>query len=297
MWCLVDWIAFSSCVPSPFISCYAVSLKGPVLSLHSVCLCWSPQQSFSFSWLLSALCYGLVNTHLSGNQPVHFLLHIQRCLWIYLPSSSETSLANSYFQAESRSVTQISCSLPMLSQDCLWLKTWVGQENRTQPCSRTSLGRAPRQCRVEPWVAPSKKAAGVRRMSYQMICVPFPEQMLMSGFCGDILQRKLPVPGDAASCYMLASTSEPLIQNLHPRSQNLPFSTSSSNLSYISLQMAWGWRFHFAATSTALVQGEKKNSFECVCKTRVVSERPFSSQHILWVGKEADNWGSSPFFA
>lgn len=87
-------------------------------------------------------------------------------------------------------------------------------------------------------MAPSKKAAGVRRMSYQMICVPFPEQMLMSGFCGDILQRKLPVPGDAASCYMLASTSEPLIQNLHPRSQNLPFSTSSSNLSYISLQMA-----------------------------------------------------------
>lgn len=52
----------------------------------------------------------------------------------------------------------------------------------------------------------------------------------MSGFCRDVLQRKLLVPGDATPCYILGSTSEPLTQNLPPGSQNLTFSTSSFNL-------------------------------------------------------------------
>lgn len=128
--------------------------------------------------------------------------------------------------------------------------------------------------------------------------VPFPQQMLMSAFCRDILQRKLMIPGDAARCYILASTSKPLTQNPPPGSQNLPFSTSSFNLSCASLQMAWGWPFHFAATSTALFKGKMKtNSFKCFCKTSVVSERPFTSQQLLWGGEEAGSWGSSPCFA
>lgn len=71
---------FSSCISSPFKSCYAVSLKWLVSPLCPVCLCWRPQPCFSFSCLLSALSYGLLNTHVSGYQAVHFLLHIQRCL-------------------------------------------------------------------------------------------------------------------------------------------------------------------------------------------------------------------------
>lgn len=74
--------------------------------------------------------------------------------------------------------------------------------------------------------------------------------MLMSSFCGDVLQSKLLIRGDAAPCCILASKSKPLTHNLPPGSQNLPFSTSSFNLSYSSFQMAWGWQFHFAATST-----------------------------------------------
>lgn len=76
------------------------------------------------------------------------------------------------------------------------------------------------------------------------------------------------------------------------------FSTSSFNLNYISLQIAWEWLFDFGATSTALFQGKMKtNAFKCFCKTEAVSERPFSSQHLLSVGEEASNWGSTLCFA
>lgn len=40
--------------------------------------------------------------------------------------------------------------------------------------------------------------------------MPFPQQMLMSGFCGDVLQRKLLIPGDATPCkYIKTFDSKP----------------------------------------------------------------------------------------
>lgn len=147
------WIAFFSYIPCPFMSCYVVSLKWLVLPLHSVCAEALNSLSASLGYFLPFVTDMWTPTSLETR--LFIFVHIYKDAWIYSPSSSRSPLANSYFQVESRSVSQMSCSLPLLSQDCLWLKTREGEENRTQPCSETSLGRGPRQ-----WVAPSKKAAG-----------------------------------------------------------------------------------------------------------------------------------------
>lgn len=90
----------------------------------------------------------------------------------YSSSSSKMPLANSYFQRHSRSVTWMSCFLPVLSQDPLWLKTWVEWEKRAQPPSKRLGVPLPQ---AGHWVSGelSKKAAGVRQMSYPMISAIF----------------------------------------------------------------------------------------------------------------------------
>lgn len=113
--------------------------------------------------------------------------------------------------------------------------------------------------------------------------VPFSQQMLMSGCCGDILQRKVLAPRDATPCYILARTSEPLTQSLPPGSQSLPFPKSLST--WVTYLYRWLEDDSSILQQFLLLSSKakrKKKYFKCFGKTIVTSEHPFSSQHLLW---------------
>lgn len=163
------WIAFSSVLAVPiYLATLCLWNSQSYHCIQSVCAKALNSLSASLGYFLPFVMDLWTPTSLETRLFIFF--RIYKDAWIYSPSSWETPLANSCFQVESRSVTRMSCSLPVLSQDRLWLKTWVGRENKAQPHSETSLGRRPRQCRAGPWVVPSKKAVGIRQVSYWMIC-------------------------------------------------------------------------------------------------------------------------------